>query len=197
MVALHAARRSDVEAGRQAPRVDWPVYPRRAEHNTVAEGGNRRWAETARQNTFQSERASSWRRPLRRPSKSFDRRLMSVAGGGGGRSRPCLRPRWGAFPPLGSSRRPPAFFLLASCRWPGPQGSPRTAFSTPDLAVLRRLRGRCSGLPDQPPPPRPRALGREVVERGRADRNADHVQPLSGSRVASSSGRSAPSPRPA
>ena len=28
-----------------APRVDWPVYPRRAEHITVAEGGNRRWAE--------------------------------------------------------------------------------------------------------------------------------------------------------
>ena len=26
-----------------APRVDWPVYPRRTEHNTVAEGGNRRW----------------------------------------------------------------------------------------------------------------------------------------------------------
>ena len=22
-----------------APRVDWPVYPRRAEHNTIAEGG--------------------------------------------------------------------------------------------------------------------------------------------------------------
>src|ERR1700722_4788710 len=37
-----------------APRVDWPVYPRRAEHNTVAEGGNRRWAETAGQNAFQS-----------------------------------------------------------------------------------------------------------------------------------------------
>jgi hypothetical protein len=32
----------------QAPRVDWPVYPRRAEHNTVAEGGNRRLAEIAR-----------------------------------------------------------------------------------------------------------------------------------------------------
>jgi hypothetical protein len=31
----------------QVLRVDWPVYPRRAEHNTVAEGGNRRWAETA------------------------------------------------------------------------------------------------------------------------------------------------------
>ena len=24
-----------------APRVDWPVYPRRAKHNTVAERGNR------------------------------------------------------------------------------------------------------------------------------------------------------------
>ena len=31
-----------------APRVDWPAYPRRAEHNTVAEGGNTRWAEIAR-----------------------------------------------------------------------------------------------------------------------------------------------------
>ena len=30
----------------QVLRVDWPVYPRRAEHNTVGEGGNRRWAET-------------------------------------------------------------------------------------------------------------------------------------------------------
>ena len=40
----------DVEAGSAVLRVDWPVYPRRAEHNTVAEGGNRRWAETARQN---------------------------------------------------------------------------------------------------------------------------------------------------
>ena len=29
----------DVESGSAAPRVDWPVYPRRAEHNTVAEGG--------------------------------------------------------------------------------------------------------------------------------------------------------------
>jgi hypothetical protein len=37
-----------------APRVDWPVYPRRAEHNTIAEVGNRRWAEIARQNAFQS-----------------------------------------------------------------------------------------------------------------------------------------------
>src|SRR5580698_10599676 len=31
-----------------AQRVDWPVYPRRVEHNTVAEGGDRRWAEIAR-----------------------------------------------------------------------------------------------------------------------------------------------------
>ena len=36
-----------MEAGVQVLRVDWPVYPRRAEHNTVAKGGNRRWAETA------------------------------------------------------------------------------------------------------------------------------------------------------
>ena len=43
-----------MEAGSAALRVDWPVYPRRAEHNTVAEGGNRRWAETARQSGFQS-----------------------------------------------------------------------------------------------------------------------------------------------
>ena len=37
-----------MEAGSAALRVDWPVYPRRAEHNTIAEGGNRRWAEAAR-----------------------------------------------------------------------------------------------------------------------------------------------------
>ena len=36
-----------MEAGVQAPRVDWPVYPRHVEHNTVAEGGHKRWAETA------------------------------------------------------------------------------------------------------------------------------------------------------
>ena len=30
-----------------APRVDWPVYPRRLEHNTSPRG-NRRWAETGR-----------------------------------------------------------------------------------------------------------------------------------------------------
>ena len=28
-----------MEAGSAALRIDWPVYPRRAEHNTVAEGG--------------------------------------------------------------------------------------------------------------------------------------------------------------
>ena len=50
---FHAARKGR-GSGSAAPRVDWPVYPRRAEHNTVAEGGNRRWAETARQNAFQS-----------------------------------------------------------------------------------------------------------------------------------------------
>ena len=38
---FHAARKGR-GSGSAAPRVDWPVYPRRAEHNTVAEGGNRR-----------------------------------------------------------------------------------------------------------------------------------------------------------
>jgi hypothetical protein len=45
MGALPCCAKEDVEAGSAALRVDWPVYPRRAEHNTVAEGGNRRWAE--------------------------------------------------------------------------------------------------------------------------------------------------------
>ena len=36
-----------MEAGSAALRVDWPVYPRRAEHNTVAEGGNRRCRDCA------------------------------------------------------------------------------------------------------------------------------------------------------
>jgi hypothetical protein len=38
---FHAARKGR-GSGSAAPRVDWPVYSRRAEHNTVAEGGNRR-----------------------------------------------------------------------------------------------------------------------------------------------------------
>ena len=46
---FHAALRRTWKQGAQPLRVDWPVYPRRDEHNTVAEGGNRRWAETARQ----------------------------------------------------------------------------------------------------------------------------------------------------
>ena len=45
MAALPCGAKEDVEAGSAALRVDWPVYPRRAEHNTVAEGGNRRLAE--------------------------------------------------------------------------------------------------------------------------------------------------------
>ena len=63
MAVLPCRAEEDVEAGSAALRVDWPVYPRRAEHNTVAEGGNRRWAEIARQNAFQSR----WPRPTRGP----------------------------------------------------------------------------------------------------------------------------------
>ena len=47
----------DVEAGSAALRVDWPVYPRRAEHNTVAEGGNRRWAIAASSQIRRSPRS--------------------------------------------------------------------------------------------------------------------------------------------
>jgi hypothetical protein len=39
MARFHAALEEGVEAGSASPRVDWPVYPRRVEHNTVAEGG--------------------------------------------------------------------------------------------------------------------------------------------------------------
>ena len=40
MAVLPCRAEEDVEAGSAALRVDWPVYPRRAEHNTVAKGGN-------------------------------------------------------------------------------------------------------------------------------------------------------------
>ena len=51
-----------------APPVDWPVYPRRVEHNTVDEGGNR--AEAARRNRV-SNRAGRRDDPtaFRRPAK--------------------------------------------------------------------------------------------------------------------------------
>ena len=39
MAVLPCRAEEDVEAGSAALRVDWPVYPRRAEHNTIAEGG--------------------------------------------------------------------------------------------------------------------------------------------------------------
>ena len=39
MAVLPCCAEEDVEAGSAALRIDWPVYPRRAEHNTVAERG--------------------------------------------------------------------------------------------------------------------------------------------------------------
>jgi hypothetical protein len=42
---IHAALGRTWKQGVQVLRVDWPVYPRRTQHNTVAEGGNRRWAD--------------------------------------------------------------------------------------------------------------------------------------------------------
>ena len=56
----------DVEAGSAALRVDWPVYPRRAEHNTVAEGGgNSRRAELGRARAAKSRRGSYRSAPAR------------------------------------------------------------------------------------------------------------------------------------
>jgi hypothetical protein len=59
MAVLPCCAEEDVEAGSAALRVDWPVYPRRAEHNTVAEGGNRRWAETLSAESHRAQ-ASVW-----------------------------------------------------------------------------------------------------------------------------------------
>src|ERR1700733_3626856 len=42
-----AARQGERAQERGSSRVDWPVYPRRVELNTVAEGGTRRWVEPA------------------------------------------------------------------------------------------------------------------------------------------------------
>ena len=42
---VNAAQGRTWKQGVQVLRFDSPVYRRRAEHNTVAEGGNRRWAE--------------------------------------------------------------------------------------------------------------------------------------------------------
>ncbi len=83
MAALPCCAEEDVEAGSAALRVDWPVYPRRAEHNTVAEGGN--WAETARQNAFQSR----WpRADQRTPGRRHQRRLTSPRTPGDSGCRP-------------------------------------------------------------------------------------------------------------
>jgi hypothetical protein len=81
MTALACCAEEDVEAGSAALRVDWPVYPRRTEHNTVAEGGNRSWAETARQNApdTQGNRPAKAivSRRLSRAIRSVARRILS------------------------------------------------------------------------------------------------------------------------
>ncbi|HZZ22208.1 MAG TPA: hypothetical protein VFE60_06355 [Roseiarcus sp.] len=52
---IHAALERTWKQGVQVLRFDWPVYPRRAEHNTVAEGGNIEDGPRLRvQNSFQS-----------------------------------------------------------------------------------------------------------------------------------------------
>ena len=77
MAALPCCTEEDVEAGSAAPRVDWPVYPRRAEHNTVAEGGNRRWAETARRPVGLVELADDREDRVRRGQQDRQRGVSS------------------------------------------------------------------------------------------------------------------------
>ena len=70
-----------MEAGVQ-PRVSArEAYPRHAEHNTVAEGGNRGWAETARQ----IEGPEGPSKPFRRPNSGFlisGRAILNLAASG-------------------------------------------------------------------------------------------------------------------
>jgi hypothetical protein len=82
----HAALGRTWKQGVQVLRVDWPAYPRRAEHNTVAEGGNRRWAEIARQNAVPSR----WPRPAIGPGRG---------------------PRWGRINAACSWRESPPVFV--------------------------------------------------------------------------------------
>jgi hypothetical protein len=76
MTALACCAEGEVEAGSAALRVDWPVYPRRAEHNTVAEGGNRRWAETARRPVGLVELADDPENVVRPAQQDRQRRVM-------------------------------------------------------------------------------------------------------------------------
>src|SRR4029077_1813448 len=78
MAVLPCRAEEDVEAGSAALRVDWPVYPRRAEHNTVAEGGNRRWAETARRPVGLVELADDAKDGVRLAQQDRQGRVHSV-----------------------------------------------------------------------------------------------------------------------
>jgi hypothetical protein len=77
---IHAALARTWKQGVQVPRVDWPIYPRRAEHNTVAEGRNRRGAETPsakstpRSGQYLAEIVRDgigWGHPTRKATKGF------------------------------------------------------------------------------------------------------------------------------
>ena len=80
MAVLPCRAEEDVEAGSAALRLDWPVYPRRAEHNTIAEGGNREGAETARQNGSNRAGRGSTRRPPAKASVKIDVAAVTVEG---------------------------------------------------------------------------------------------------------------------
>jgi hypothetical protein len=77
MAVLPCRAEEDVEAGSAALRVDWPVYPRRAEHNTVAREGIE--DPPSRPQARSGARPARWVRPRRRPSPAGGWRLSGMA----------------------------------------------------------------------------------------------------------------------
>ena len=74
MAALPCCTEGGRGSGSAGPACRLAGLSTRAEHNTIAEGGNRRWAKTARQNAFQSR----WPRADQRTSgRRHQRRLTS------------------------------------------------------------------------------------------------------------------------
>ena len=118
-----------MEAGSAAPRVDWPVYPRRAEHNTVAEGGNRRWAETARQSAASALKTAD-RRTHYSGARVLEERASAVA------RRVCGEAwRCGA---LARSRGRKAGLRLCGSRGPGARFQRQNAAMAVSIQGLRR-----------------------------------------------------------
>ena len=142
-----------MEAGSAALRVDWPVYPRRAEHNTVAEGGIEdgprlrvRNAASAL-NTADSRalrRRGVWKNaPRRRPGGFAERLGVRGVREGGGRVKAstCAAPAAGAGVMIALPENAPGPLVLLWASPGGPRVSPEPQGSP--LAGFSPLAGRC------------------------------------------------------